>query len=70
MRASAASIEACEKGLLDSTSLSHFAGIDLGYKRVPDATTLLKFHRLLTEPKPTWPTVHSSRWPTYTTNTP
>lgn len=39
--------EACEESLLDSTSLRRFVGIDLGRERVPDATTLLKFRRLL-----------------------
>ncbi|MFM9429110.1 IS5 family transposase [Variovorax sp. GrIS 2.14] len=38
---------ACEDALLDSTSLRRFVGIDLGRERVPDATTLLKFRRLL-----------------------
>lgn len=39
--------EACEEALLDSTAMRHFVGIDLGRERVPDATTLLKFRRLL-----------------------
>ena len=39
--------EACEEALLDSTALRRFVGIDLGQERVPDATTLLKFRRLL-----------------------
>jgi IS5 family transposase len=39
--------EACEDALLDSTALRRFVGIDLGCERVPDATTLLKFRRLL-----------------------
>ncbi|RKT10376.1 IS5 family transposase [Paraburkholderia sp. RAU2J] len=38
---------ACEEALYDSTSLRRFAGIDLGCEAVPDATTLLKFRRLL-----------------------
>src|SRR5881397_3078413 len=38
---------ACEDALLDSTALRRFVGIDLGQERVPDATTLLKFRRLL-----------------------
>jgi IS5 family transposase len=38
---------ACEDALLDSTALRRFVGIDLGRERVPDATTLLKFRRLL-----------------------
>lgn len=39
--------EACEEALLDSTAMRRFVGIDLGRERVPDATTLLKFRRLL-----------------------
>jgi len=39
--------EACEEALLDSTALRRFVGIDLGRERVADATTLLKFRRLL-----------------------
>lgn len=39
--------EACEDALLDSTALRRFVGIDLGCERVPDATTLLRFRRLL-----------------------
>ena len=39
--------EACEDALLDSTALRRFVGIDLGVERVPDATTLLKFRRLV-----------------------
>jgi IS5 family transposase len=38
---------ACEDALLDSTALRRFVGIDLGSERVPDATTLLRFRRLL-----------------------
>jgi IS5 family transposase len=38
---------ACEEALYDSASLRRFAGIDLGREAVPDATTLLKFRRLL-----------------------
>ncbi|WP_443678529.1 transposase, partial [Paraburkholderia aspalathi] len=38
---------ACEEALYDSASLRRFAGIDLGCEAVPDATTLLKFRRLL-----------------------
>ena len=34
-------------GAYDSTSLRRFVGIDLGCEAVPDATTLLKFRRLL-----------------------
>ena len=40
---------AYEEALYDITSLRHFAGIDLGCETVPDATTLLKFRRLLGE---------------------
>ena len=43
--------EACEDALLDSTALRNFVGIDLGRERVPDATTLLKFRRLLEKHK-------------------
>ena len=38
---------ACEEALYDSASLRRFVGIDLGCEPVPDATTLLKFRRLL-----------------------
>lgn len=38
--------EACEDALLDSTAVRRFVDIDLGCKRVPDATTLLRFRRL------------------------
>jgi len=38
---------ACEEAFYDMASLRKFAGIDLGCERVPDATTLLKFRRLL-----------------------
>lgn len=37
----------CEEARYDSTSLSRFVGIDLCSEAVPDATTLLKFWRLL-----------------------
>jgi IS5 family transposase len=43
--------EACEEALLDSTALRRFVGIDLGRERVPDATTLLNFRRLLEQRK-------------------
>lgn len=43
--------EACEEALLDSTALRRFVGIDLGRERVPDATTLLRFRRLLEDNK-------------------
>ncbi len=39
--------QACEEALLDSTALRRFVGIDMGRERVPDATTLLTFRRLL-----------------------
>lgn len=39
--------EALEDALYDSHALRNFAGIDLSADRVPDATTLLKFRRLL-----------------------
>ena len=40
---------ACEEALYDSASLRRFVGIDLGCERVPDATTLLRFRRLLND---------------------
>jgi transposase, IS5 family len=43
--------EACEEALLDSSALRRFVGVDLGRERVPDATTLLKFRRLLEKHK-------------------
>jgi IS5 family transposase len=43
--------EACEDALLDITALRRFVGIDLRRERVPDATTLLKFRRLLEKHK-------------------
>jgi IS5 family transposase len=39
--------EALEDALYDSQALQHFARVDLGAEGVPDATTLLKFRRLL-----------------------
>ena len=39
--------EALEDALYDSQALQHFARIDLSAEGVPDATTLLKFRRLL-----------------------
>jgi IS5 family transposase len=42
---------ACEEALYDSTSLRRFVGIDLGHEPVPDATTMLKFRRLLNDNK-------------------
>ena len=38
---------ACEEALYDSAGLHRFVGIDLGHEPVPDATTLLRFRRLL-----------------------
>ena len=40
---------ACEEALYDSASLHRFVGIDLGCEPVPDATTLLRFRRLLND---------------------
>ena len=40
---------ACEEALYDSASLRSFVGIDLGREPVPDATTMLKFRRLLND---------------------
>jgi transposase, IS5 family len=39
--------EALEDALYDSRAMSEFVGIELGRENVPDATTLLKFRRLL-----------------------
>lgn len=41
--------EALEDALYDSQALRDFVGIDLSRESVPDATTLLKFRRLLVE---------------------
>ncbi|SEA30338.1 transposase, IS5 family [Paraburkholderia sartisoli] len=41
--------EGLEDALYDSIALRAFAGIDLAVEDVPDATTLLKFRRLLIE---------------------
>ena len=41
----------CEEALYDSASLRRFVGIDLGREPVPDATTMLKFRRLLNDHK-------------------
>ena len=41
--------EALEDALYDSQAMREFVGIDLGRENVPDATTLLKFRRLLEE---------------------
>jgi transposase, IS5 family len=43
--------QACEEALYDSAALRRFVGIDLGREPVPDATTMLKFRRLLGEHK-------------------
>ena len=43
--------EACEEALYDSAALRRFVGIDLGREPVPDATTMLKFRRLLNDNK-------------------
>lgn len=40
-------LEALEDALYDSQAMREFIGIDLGRENVPDATTLLKFRRLL-----------------------
>ncbi len=42
---------ACEEALYDSASLRRFVGIDLGREPVPDATTMLKFRKLLNDNK-------------------
>ncbi len=42
---------ACDGALYDSASLRRFVGIDLGREPVPDATTMLKFCKLLNENK-------------------
>ena len=39
--------EAVEDAIYDSQAMREFVGIDLGRESVPDATTLLKFRRLL-----------------------
>ena len=41
--------ELVEDAIYDSQALRHFVGIDLSRESVPDATTLLKFRRLLEE---------------------
>jgi transposase, IS5 family len=41
--------EAVEDAIYDSQAMREFVGIDLGRESVPDATTLLKFRRLLEE---------------------
>jgi IS5 family transposase len=42
---------ACEDVLLDSAALRRLGGVNLGREQVPDATTLLKFYRLLEKQK-------------------
>jgi IS5 family transposase len=41
--------EAIEDALYDSQAIHRFVGIDLAREDAPDATTLLKFRRLLEE---------------------
>ncbi len=41
----------CEEALYDSASLRCFVGIDLGREPVPDATTILKFRKLVHDNK-------------------
>jgi hypothetical protein len=43
--------QACEEALYDSASLRSFVGFNLGVEPVPDATTMLKFRRLLGQHK-------------------
>ncbi len=43
--------EAVEDAIYDSQAMRQFVGIDLARESVPDATTLLKFRRLLEEHK-------------------
>jgi transposase, IS5 family len=43
--------EGLEDAIYESQSMREFIGIDLGREQVPDATTLLKFRRLLEEHK-------------------
>ena len=43
--------EACEDALYDIEAFRDFCGIDLGRRRVPDATSLLNFRHLLEEHK-------------------
>jgi IS5 family transposase len=43
--------QACEEALYDSVSLRRFVGIDLGREPVPDATSLVRFRKLLNEHK-------------------
>jgi IS5 family transposase len=43
--------EAIEDALYDSQAIRRFVGMDLGRESAPDATTLLKFRRLLEKHK-------------------
>ena len=43
--------QACEEALYDSVSLRRFVGIDLGREPVPDATSLVRFRKLLNDHK-------------------
>ena len=43
--------EACEDALYDIAAFRDFCGIDLGREPVPDATTMLKFRKLLNDNK-------------------
>src|SRR5260370_25397377 len=43
----ALSDEVLEDAVSDSAAIRHFVGIDLGHEEAPDATTVLKFRRLL-----------------------
>jgi transposase, IS5 family len=57
--------EALEDAIYDSHAMREFVGIDLARENVPDATTVLKFRRLLEQQQltkrlfegitPTWP---------------
>ena len=47
--------------LYDTQSLREFVGIDLSRELVPDATTLLKFRRLLLDNHLAWPICSSPR---------
>ena len=53
--------EALEGALYDTQSLRDFVGIDLSRELVPDATTLLKFRRLLLDNHLAWPIWSSPR---------
>ncbi|HDR9880349.1 TPA: transposase [Burkholderia cenocepacia] len=41
--------EALEDAIHDSTAMQQFIGIDIAFENIPDATTLLKFRRLLND---------------------